>query len=370
MGVCQTTKNSRRDFIRKTSVAAGLGPIFGSQLLAEKSSTVVGKKLGIALVGLGYYSSDLLAPALQNTRDCYLSGIVTGSKSKAKEWMRKYKIPEPNVYNYKNFDKIVSNEDIDVVYVVLPNDMHAEYTLRAAKAGKHVICEKPMAMNVKECETMIKACEDNGVGLSIGYRMRYTRIAQEIARLGRNKVYGDVMMINSAAGFYQSDKKGWRFKRKHGGGPLMDIGIYALQGARYSIGEEPIAVTAQSYNTRPKMFKQIAETITFQLNFPSGAIANCTGSFGMQVGNLFVQAKDGWYRQNRIWQYAESSGESIDGPIEFPHRNQQAQQMDAQCRAFRDKTPQLITGKEGLQDMRIIEAIYKSLNLGGKTVNI
>lgn len=109
------------------------------------------EKLGIALVGFGYYSTDLLAPALQLTQNCELRGIVTGSPEKISVWQEKYGITDKNVYNYDNFDDIANNSDIDVVYVVLPTSMHAEYTIRAAKAGKHVWCEKPMAPSVADC---------------------------------------------------------------------------------------------------------------------------------------------------------------------------------------------------------------------------
>lgn len=361
---------NRRKFIKDSVVAAGGITLGGAKIFGTNSSPHIGKRLGIALVGLGYYSSDLLAPALQQTRDCYLSGIVTGTPAKATSWQKKYKIAEPNIYNYKNFDKIATNEDIDVVYVVLPNDMHKEFTIRAARAGKHVICEKPMAMNPKECEEMIRVCEENGVGLSVGYRMRYTPLVSEIQRLSRKKVYGDIMMVNASAGFRQENDKGWRFKKKHGGGALMDMGVYALQAARYTIREEPIAVTAQSYTTRKNMFKEIAETESFQLEFPRGAIANVTGTFGFSVGEMYAQGTKGWIRQNNIWQYVENSAETSDGPIKVNLGNQQAAQMDHQCRAFRDDLPQWITGEEGLQDMKIIEAVHKSIELGGKRVEI
>src|ERR1044071_7034307 len=115
-------------------------------------------RLGVALVGLGYYSTDLLAPALQQTKNCYLAGIVTGSPDKAETWKKKYNIPDKNIYNYQNFDTIANNPDIDVVYVVLPPSMHREYVVRAANAGKHVWVEKPMAVTEKECQDMIDAC--------------------------------------------------------------------------------------------------------------------------------------------------------------------------------------------------------------------
>ena len=142
-------KNTRRDFL-KTFAATSLTVPMLSALQANAAAIAPEKKLGVALVGLGYYATYQLAPALEKTTNCRLVGIVTGTPSKAETWKKKYNIPDKNIYNYQNFDQIADNPDIDVVYVVLPNSMHHEFTLRAAKAGKHVICEKPMAVSVKE----------------------------------------------------------------------------------------------------------------------------------------------------------------------------------------------------------------------------
>ena len=155
------------------------------------------KKLGIALVGLGGYSSGQLGPALQQTRNCYLAGIVTGTPSKAKDWSARYNIPAANIYNYENFDSIANNPAIDIVYVVLPIAMHKEYTVRAAKAGKHVICEKPMAISVSECEEMIAACRKANRMLSIGYRLHFEPFNKEMMRLGQQKVYGKILEIEA-----------------------------------------------------------------------------------------------------------------------------------------------------------------------------
>src|SRR4028119_35919 len=170
--------SSRRKFL--TDLSIGLG---GSMLLSSfgqcgpkvsaAAASGTGKKLGIALVGLGGYSSGQLAPALQQTKNCYLAGIVTGTPEKEGEWSSTYGIPQKNIYNYQNFDSIRDNKDIDIVYVVLLIGMHKEFTIRAARAGKHVICEKPMAINAAECGEMIAACRKAGRLLSIGYRLHF-----------------------------------------------------------------------------------------------------------------------------------------------------------------------------------------------------
>ncbi|HVK47841.1 MAG TPA: Gfo/Idh/MocA family oxidoreductase, partial [Pseudobacter sp.] len=171
--------NSRRAFLKSAThkitlltLGTGVLPVLAAEaeplldplpesIIAEEpliqAKPAAQKKLGIALVGLGGYSSGQLAPALQETEHCYLAGIVTGTPQKAIDWKSKYNIPDANIYNYENFDEISKNKDIDIVYVVLPNALHAEYVVRAAKAGKHVICEKPMAVTVEDCDRMIAA---------------------------------------------------------------------------------------------------------------------------------------------------------------------------------------------------------------------
>src|SRR5688572_24551368 len=147
-------------------------------------------KLGIALVGLGKYSEGQLAPALQQTAHCHLAGIVTSSQQKKEQWKMKYNLPDNACYTYENFDTIKDNPDIDIVYVVLPNAMHAEYVIRAAQAGKHVICEKPMAITVEDCDRMIEACRQAGKMLSVGYRLHFEPHHQEVMRLGQQRVFG------------------------------------------------------------------------------------------------------------------------------------------------------------------------------------
>src|SRR6478736_5267674 len=188
----------RRKFILQT--ATGLvGAAIGAQAFPNFLIPQAKKKLGVALVGLGYYSTDLLAPALQLTERCYLAGIVTGSPAKAEKWKKQFNLADKNIYNYSDFDSVANNPDIDVIYVVLPPSMHAEYSIRAAKAGKHVWCEKPMAMTAGECQQMIDACNKNKVKLSIGYRMHHEPNTQKIIQFANERTYGNVMKVQAAA---------------------------------------------------------------------------------------------------------------------------------------------------------------------------
>ena len=241
---------SRRQFLSTAGAGAAVFSILSSDSFSKTFRPQ--KKLGVALVGLGYYAEFKLATALQETKNCALTGIVTGTPAKAEKWKKQFNIPEKNVYNYQNFDRIVDNKDIDVVYVVLPNAMHHEFVIRAAKAGKHVICEKPMAVSVKECEEMIAACKKAGVTLSIGYRLHFEPFNLEAARVGQQKVFGKVKIVETSMGFKIGDPTQWRLKKSlAGGGAMFDVGVYAIQGARYATGEEPVYVTAQEIKTDP-----------------------------------------------------------------------------------------------------------------------
>lgn len=364
-----TFENSRRDFIKKGT--AGLVATLATPAILSCANTSESdeEKLGIAFVGLGYYSTDILAPSIQMCKNTYLAGIVTGTPGKAETWKAKYNLKPENIYNYDNFDEIANNKDIDIVYVVLPNSMHKEFTIRAAKAGKHVICEKPMALNAAECREMIKACEDNKVQLSIGYRMHYEPYTQEIMRLAKDKDYGDIRQITTGAAFNMGNTDHWKARKELGGGAMMDMGVYPLQAARYSTGEEPISVSAQTFKIRPDLF-EADEVTSYQLQFPSGTVANCHTGFHANFNYLKVFCEKGWYELDPFSSYNGIKGRKSSGEFQFPEVNQQARQMDEVAWCIKNKKPLRVTGEEGLKDMIIVEKIRESIAQGGKTVMI
>ncbi|WP_375577641.1 Gfo/Idh/MocA family oxidoreductase [Marivirga tractuosa] len=355
---------NRRSFVKKSIIGvAGIG--LSASVLSPYLSAQSKKKLGVALVGLGYYSTDLLAPALQMTDNCYLAGIVTGAPAKAEKWQKKYDIPDKNIYNYQNFDTIANNPDIDVVYVVLPTSMHAEYTIRAANAGKHVWCEKPMAVTASDCQKMIDACEKNKVKLSIGYRMQHEPNTRKIINYRKKNIFGSINLIQASAGYYDGRTDHWKFEKEMGGGAMYDMGVYPLNATRYVAGEEPISVMAQHFTNRPEIFDEVDETTLFQLEFPSGAVANCATSFGMSMNDLHVTCKNGWYKLNPFQAYSGIKGSASNGDIlnaSIP--NQQALQMDNDAKAIFNDKAVLVPGEEGLKDIRVVEAIYKSAKEG------
>ncbi|GMN05349.1 Gfo/Idh/MocA family oxidoreductase [Croceitalea sp. MTPC5] len=327
------------------------------------------KKLGIALVGLGQYSTYQLAPALQDTEHCYLAGVVTGTPEKEQIWADKYNLPKANIYDYDNFDTIKDNDAIDIVYVVLPNSMHADFSIRAARAGKHVICEKPMAMNVEECDAIMAACKKEGVKLGMGYRLHSEPYTQEVKRFVREKTFGNVKYISADAAYHSTtDPDQWRLNKSlSGGGALVNMGVYAIQSVIYGTGENPISVSAQEYSTRPDYFKDTDETITAQFEFESGAVGNIMTSHNANVNKLYASCDQGWFELNPANNYGPLKGRTSEGTkISFPHESQQKLQMDDFAKHILFNAPNLAPGEMGKRDMMIVEAIYRSIAEGGK----
>jgi len=321
-------------------------------------------KLGIALVGLGRYSEFQLGPALEETDHCYLAGIVTGTPDKIGKWRSRYNIPEENVYNYENFDAMVSNPDIDIVYVVLPNSMHAEFTIRAFEAGKHVICEKPMAITVAECDQMIAAAAKAGKQLSIGYRLHFEPHNLAMMKFGQEKEMGRVKEVVAENGM--GSMQGWRLDRAlAGGGPLMDLGIYCVQAARYTLGMEPVAVTAQEgAKTDLDKFREVEESMTWQLEFPGGIKARCRTSYSEELDIIHADAEHGWARLEPSFPYRGIKGKTSQGVMDLPEINQQAYQMDDFAKAIQENRPTPVPGEMGRQDVKILQAIYRAMETG------
>ncbi|MEX6688019.1 Gfo/Idh/MocA family oxidoreductase [Danxiaibacter flavus] len=366
------TSKSRRRFIRDLSLGSlSLAPALSSLASCAGATSQKKNGLGIALVGLGGYAGGQLAPALQQTKNCYLAGIVTGTPAKEKIWSDKYNIPQKNIYNYETFDKIADNPDIDIVYVVLPVAMHKEYTIRAAKAGKHVICEKPMAVSSADCQEMIDACKNAGKMLSIGYRLHFEPYNMEMMRLGQQKVFGKIQKLDAKNGFvYGGDPNAWRLKKAlAGGGGLMDMGVYCIQGVRYTTGEEPLTVKAREEKLRPELFKEVDETVYWEMKFPSGAIARCKSSYNANDNNLRADAENGWFELSEAYRYGGMAGATSKGKMDFPQINQQAAQMDDFANCIVQKKPTIVPGEMGLQDIKIVEAIYRSI-ASGKEENV
>jgi predicted dehydrogenase len=367
----KTNNYPRRKFIYNLGLAGLSIPILSAysncteEPSKQKDINKNNGKLGIALVGLGGYAGGQLAPALLETEHCYLAGIVTGTPSKIPVWKEKYNIPDKNIYNYDNYDSIKDNPDIDIIYVVLPNNMHAEYTIRGFEAGKHVICEKPMAITVADCDRMIAAGKKAGKQLSIGYRLHFEPYNLEMTRLGTKKVYGDVKKITGGFGFRAGPSQ-WRLTQKYaGGGPLMDVGIYVIQGMCYTSGMEPIAVTAQEgEKTDFGKFKEVEQSLSWQFEFPNGLVGEGRSSYADNMNFLKAEAEKGIFELTSAYNYTGQKGYTPEGPMNFTLINQQARQMDAFAVAVNNKQKTIVPGEMGRRDVKYLQAIYEAMRMG------
>lgn len=348
-----------------TSRTTGEATVADSSDSAGSPPTRPNGPLGVALLGLGKYAGERLAPALQLTQHCRLVGIITGTPSKVAEWQTKYGIEDKNVYSYETMAELIDNPDIDVVYVVTPNHLHPTFVIAAARAKKHVWCEKPLAMTAEECQTMIDACKENGVTLSVGYRLQHEPNTQSIIGYAASKPFGPITQVEALAGFSgysASDAAVWRLKKEPGGGALFDMGVYCINAARYSLGEEPSRVrSATQWTNRPELFTEVDEFTDFELEFPSGAVALCRTSFGERMDFLEITCEQGSYKLEPFQAYTGVSGSASDG-VQFNQSvaNQQAKQMDDDALAIIEGRAPLVPGEEGQRDVRIVQAIVQS----------
>ena len=355
----------RRQFLT-SSAAIAATPLFAGiagSALAQGS----GRKLGVALCGLGSLSTNQIAPALQKTRNCRLAGIVTGTPSKAEEWKKKYGLPERSVYDYKTMSRMADNKDIDIVYVVTPNSLHLEHALAAAAAGKHVFCEKPMEVTVERCQQMIDAVKKAGRMLGVGYRCQFEPNNLECVRLAKEKVLGDVKIIDSNFGFAMGDPTQWRLKRDlAGGGALMDVGIYCLQTTMMLTGEKPIWINAAEVKTDAVKFKEVDETIMWQTKFPSGVVANCTSTYSANgLAGFRAATTRGWFGLDPAYFYGGNRGRRSDGTeINIPVADQFALELDDFADCIINKRPTKVPGEMGLMDVKYLMAIYESIRKG------
>ncbi|MEP7269592.1 MAG: Gfo/Idh/MocA family oxidoreductase, partial [Saprospiraceae bacterium] len=300
-----------------------------------------------------------------------LVGAISGTPSKLTAWQSKYGIPEKNCYNYTTLDQIKNNPDIDAVYVITPNSLHKPFTLRVAAAGKHVISEKPMSVNAKDAQEMIDACKKANVKLLVGYRMHFEPKTLEIIRMRKDGELGKALFFQGLSGFRIGDPTQWRLnKQLAGGGAMMDIGVYSINGARYMIGEEPTWVTAQETKTDFVKFKEgVDETITFQFGFPSGATASCLSTYSMNgLDKFYLNGEKGFAEMQPSTAYGPIKGRTNKGELVYEHVTHQTVQMDEMSEIIlQGKKPIVpVDGEEGLKDMKIIDAIFKAAKKGKK----
>jgi len=353
----------------------GLG---AAALLSTRGGAQPGDGVGFAVVGLGKLSQGQILPAFRTCRSARLAALVSGHPEKAHRLAAEQKLPESAVYSYERFDRIAADPRIEAVYIVLPNFLHADYTIRALKAGKHVLCEKPMATSVADAERMVAAAKAANRKLMIAYRCQYEPLNLYGMRLMRRGALGRPRLVVTNMG-RQSDladpSDAWRLDmRMSGGGALADMGIYGINGARYLLNEEPVAVRAWAQTARrDPRFRSVEDLIAWEFRFPSGAISTGTTSFD-QAGTMawevygtrgkMVADPGCFYGGNRL---AVSAGPG-DGQPKIAEVDQFAREMDWMGDIVRGRAPMVSPGEEGLQDMRLIRAILESVARGGATV--
>jgi predicted dehydrogenase len=365
---------TRREFARALGVGAAASSFTPAARILNQSpdmqqSGTQRRKVGYCIVGLGRISMDHFMPACNISQHSRVTALVSGHRDKAEKMASQYEVPSKNIYSYENYNEIADNKDIDAVYIALPNSMHAEYTIRAANAGKHVLCEKPMATTVKDSQAMIDACKAANKKLMVAYRCQYEPTNLRAIQLIRNGRLGTIHTIESANGFTEHLGE-WRLNRKlAGGGPLMDVGIYSLNACRYLTREEPAHIEAfASVIDRDGRFKEVEENVSWTMKFPSGVVASCSTTYGAEMPGFFrVHGSKGMIHMEPAFAYqglhlrAKIEGQP---PIDEPNTQKDPYQFALEADDFagcilQNKEPKA-NGEEGLRDMQWMAEIYKS----------
>ena len=333
------------------------------------------ERVGIAIVGVGRISVNEVLPAFAQSKHAKPVALVSGDREKALKVARQYNIPESAVLDYRDYDKLAGMPEVQGVYIALPNSMHAEYTIRAARAGKHVLCEKPMANSVAECQSMIDACKAAKRKLMIAYRRQYAPIERGLVKMIRDKKLGELREFVSVNSQNMGDPQHWRLKRAlAGSGPLPDVGLYCINEARFLSGEEPSEVTGHVWSTPgDARFREVEESCQFTLRFPSGFVASCSTSYSSHKSQMFrLNASAAWaemnpayaYKGNRLRVSRVEQGKEQTSEMPVEEENQFAKELDHFALCVRQGREPHTPGEEGLQDQRIIEAIYASARSG------
>ena len=354
---------TRRQFNGMAALGAATGLATGTR------AQLATRKLGYCIVGLGRISMQHFMPATKMSQYGKVTAIVSGHRDKAERVAAEYGVPAKNIYSYDNYNGIAGNPDIDAVYIALPNNMHAEYTIRAAQAGKHVLCEKPMASTAAGAQAMDDACRKANRKLMIAYRCHFEPAHLRAIQLIRDGKLGKIEAIDSAFGFNIAPGE-WRLnKAMAGGGPLMDVGIYCLNACRRLTGEEPVDVKGYSAVVdQDGRFREVEENVSWSMKFPSGAVASCSTTYGANMtsyfrvlgskAELFVEQAFAYEGQHLMAVMDGAPPINEPGTLRDPGCFVREADHFAEC-IFSNREPGP-DGTEGLRDMKLMAAIYKS----------
>ena len=326
------------------------------------------KRVGFAVVGLGRIAERAVLPAFRHSSKTKLIALVSGDEKKARRLATKFGASD--YYTYEDYALCLSHPKVEAVFIATHNGGHAEYTVRAAAAGKHVLCEKPMANTVEECQRMIDACQSNGVRLMIAYRKYIEPASLELKKLVASGKLGRLKVIHSAFTIFmpRSGKvPAWHFDRKlAGGGSLMDVGVYCVNTVRWLTGKEPIEASAFIWTADPQRFSEVEENIAFRLTFPDSLVLQATASFGAaQASFLHIHGENGWAALDPGFAYNEER--RLFGKIggrwfekKFKVLDEFALELDTLAVCIRRRRDPEPDGFEGLRDVAVMQAIYRA----------
>ena len=326
------------------------------------------KRIGFAVVGLGRIAERAILPAFRNSKQAKLVAVVSGDERKARRLATKFGASD--YYTYDDYVLCLNHPEVEAVFVATNNGSHADFTLRAAASGKHVLCEKPMANTVEECQQMIGACRANGVRLMIAYRKYFEPASLALKKLVTSGKLGRLKIIHSAFTIFLArggNAPAWRFDRKlAGGGSLVDVGVYCVNTVRWLTGREPVEATAYVWTLDPARFREVEENVAFQLKFSHGLVLQASSSFGAaQASFLHVHGEKGWAALDPAYAYDEER--RLFGKIagrwfekKFKVLDEFALELDAFAEAIRRGRDPEPDGNEGLRDVVVMQAIYRS----------
>jgi len=321
------------------------------------------RKVRYAVVGLGHIAQVAVLPAFRNAANSELFALVSGDSDKLQKVRKKYSLD--HLYSYEDYSRALSN--VDAVYLALPNHLHREYAVRAAAAGVHVLCEKPMAVTAEECQAMIDAAKQNHVKLMIAYRLHFEAGNLEAIRLATDGKLGDLRIFTSEFSQQVADHNvRVNEPATRGGGPVYDMGVYCINASRYLFGSEPTEVLGVTANNGEKRFERVEEMTSVVMRFPEERLATFTCSFGAaDIARYSLIGTKGVLRFDPAYEYAMALKQQVTRDEKtktrsFPKRDQFAAQLVyfSDC-VLRGKEPEP-SGLEGLADVRIVEAIYES----------
>jgi len=356
----------RRDFV-KSGLLGTASTFLAPGLFIHGNND---EKVKIAICGLGRYAEQWIAPAIEASKFAELTAIITGSENKISKWQKTYNIKSKNVYNYDNLDSIANNPEIDCVYICTPTGNHAEYTIRSFQAGKHVICEKPMAPTVEDCDQMIEAAKKAKKTLQIGYRLYWDPYNINLIESMKNLKYGQWTEMEGGFSYNHgkwAKKNDWRLtKAMNVGGALYDIGVYVVQSAFYTAHDYPISVTARSWTVRDKIYKEFPEYWEWELEWPNGKISKHSSNYGKYENFIHLETKKGKLGLKPAYSYTGIKGYTPDGEMKINPIFQQKLQIDGQCLAILKKRPNITPGEMGRRDIRVLNAIMESAKTNRK----